>query len=74
MIRRVAPPDDPPARRALSRALDALQALLAALTHRNQLGHDLPAASDRQADAIGFACLGAFVTPLCPTSRASKGQ
>jgi hypothetical protein len=39
-----------PARRALARALDALQALLAALADRDQLGLDLAAAFDREAD------------------------
>ena len=47
-----------PAGGALARALDALQALLAALADRDQLGLDLPAALDRQADRIGLRASG----------------
>ena len=47
-----------PARGALARALDALQALLAALADRDQLGLDLPAALDRQADGVGLRASG----------------
>jgi hypothetical protein len=47
-----------PAGGALPRALDALQALLAALADRDQLGLDLPAALDRQADGIGVVASG----------------
>ena len=39
-------------------SLDALQALLAALADRDQLGLDLPAAFDRQADGIGVGASG----------------
>jgi hypothetical protein len=42
-----------PTRDALARALDALETLLAALADRDQLGLDLAAALDRQADRIG---------------------
>ncbi len=42
-----------PAGGALARALDALQALLAALADRDQLGLDLAPALDRQADGVG---------------------
>ena len=42
----------------LERALDALQALLAALADRHQLGLDLAAALDRQADGIGVGASG----------------
>ena len=45
-----------PARGFAARGLDALQALLAALADRDQLGLDLAAALDRQADGV---CLGA---------------
>jgi hypothetical protein len=38
----------------IARGLDALQALLAALADRDQLGLDLPAALDRQADGIAW--------------------
>jgi hypothetical protein len=48
-----------PARGTIARALDALQALLAALADRDQLGLDLTAALDRQADRVG----------LCPASH-----
>ena len=47
-----------PARGALARALDALQALLAALADRDQLGLDLAAALDRQADGVGLGASG----------------
>jgi hypothetical protein len=47
-----------PARRALARALDALQALLAALADRDQLGLDRPTALDRPADGIGVDASG----------------
>ena len=47
-----------PAGGALARALDALQALLAALADRDQLGLDLPAALDRQADGVGVRTSG----------------
>ena len=47
-----------PARGALARALDALQALLAALADGDQLGLDLPAALDRQADRIRLRASG----------------
>jgi len=47
-----------PTRSALARALDALQALLAALADRDQLGLDLAAALDRQADRIGLRASG----------------
>jgi hypothetical protein len=47
-----------PARGALARALDALQALLAALADRDQLGLDLTAALDRQADRVGLGASG----------------
>ena len=47
-----------PARGALARALDALQALLAALADRDQLGLDLAAALDRQADRVGLRASG----------------
>ena len=47
-----------PARGALARALDALQALLAALADRDQLGLDLPAALDRQADRVCLRASG----------------
>jgi hypothetical protein len=43
-----------PAGGALARALDALQALLAALADRDQLGLDLPAALHRQANRVGM--------------------
>jgi hypothetical protein len=43
---------------AIARRLDALQALLAALADRHQLGLDLPAALDRQADGIGVRASG----------------
>ena len=41
-----------PARGAIARGLDALEALLAALADRDQLGLDLTAALDRQADRV----------------------
>ena len=47
-----------PARGALARALDALQALLAALADRDQLGLDLATAFDRQADRVGLRASG----------------
>ena len=43
-----------PARGTLARALDALQALLAALADRDQLGLDLTAALDRQPNRVGM--------------------
>jgi hypothetical protein len=45
-------------RGAVACALDALQALLAALADRDQLGLDLPAALDRQANRIGGGASG----------------
>jgi hypothetical protein len=42
----------------LTAALDALQALLAALAHRDQLGLDLAAALDCQADGVGLGSPG----------------
>jgi hypothetical protein len=42
-----------PTRGAFARGLDALQALLAALTDRDQLGLELAAALDREADRVG---------------------
>ena len=47
-----------PAGGAIARALDALQALLAALADRDQLGLDLPAALDRQADGVCLRASG----------------
>jgi transposase InsO family protein len=47
-----------PARGTIACALDALQALLAALAHRDQLGLDLAAALDRQADGVGVRASG----------------
>jgi hypothetical protein len=47
-----------PARRAVARSLDALQALLAALADRDQLGLDLAAALDRKTDGIGLSASG----------------
>ena len=47
-----------PARGTIARALDALQALLAALADRDQLGLDLAAALDRQADRVGLGASG----------------
>jgi hypothetical protein len=47
-----------PARGALARALDPLQALLAALADRNELGLDLSDTVDRQADGIGVRASG----------------
>jgi hypothetical protein len=47
-----------PTRGALTRALDALQALLAALADRDQLGLDLAAALDRQGDRVGVGASG----------------
>jgi hypothetical protein len=47
-----------PPRGAIARALDALQALLAALADGDQLGLDLPAALDRQADRVGVGASG----------------
>jgi hypothetical protein len=47
-----------PAGGPIARALDALQALLAALADRDQLGLDLPAALDRQADRVGLGSPG----------------
>jgi ABC-type transporter Mla subunit MlaD len=43
---------------ALARVLDALQALLAALADRHQLGLDLAAALDREADRVGLVASG----------------
>jgi hypothetical protein len=53
------------ARGALARALDALQALLPALADRNQLGLDLAAALDREADGV---CVGASGHPSVPAA------
>jgi lambda family phage tail tape measure protein len=61
-----------PTRRALARALDALQTLLAALADRDQLGLDLPAALDRQADGIGLGACGHFSVHVS-RSRTRKG-
>jgi hypothetical protein len=47
-----------PAGGAVARALDALQALLAALADSDQLGLDLAATLDRQADGIGLGASG----------------
>jgi hypothetical protein len=47
-----------PARSFAARALDALQALLAALADRHQLGLDRAAALDRQADCIRLCASG----------------
>ena len=47
-----------PAGGALARGLDALEALLAALADRDQLGLDLAAALDRQADRVGLRASG----------------
>jgi hypothetical protein len=47
-----------PARGALARALDALQALLAALADRDQLGLDLATPFDRQPDRVGLRASG----------------
>ena len=47
-----------PTQRLIARVLDALQALLAALADRDQLGLDLPAALDREADGIGLRACG----------------
>ena len=47
-----------PARGALARALDALQALLAAVADRDQLGLDLAAALNRQADRVRVGASG----------------
>ena len=46
------------ARGTIARALDALQALLAVLADRDQLGLDLAAALDRQTDGIGVSASG----------------
>jgi hypothetical protein len=47
-----------PARGTLTCPLDALQALLTALADRDQLGLDLPAALDREADRVGLGVSG----------------
>jgi hypothetical protein len=47
-----------PARGAIARGLDALQALLAALANRDRLSLDLAAALDRQTDRIGLGASG----------------
>ena len=47
-----------PARGAIARALDALQALLAALADSHRLGLDLAAALDREADRIRVGASG----------------
>jgi hypothetical protein len=47
-----------PARSLAARHLDALQALLAALAHRDQLGFDLAAALHRQADRVAVRASG----------------
>ena len=47
-----------PAGGTLATSLDALQALLAALADRDQLGLDLAAALDRQADGVGLGASG----------------
>jgi hypothetical protein len=47
-----------PTRRLIARRLDALQALLAALADRDQLGLDLAAALDREADGVGARASG----------------
>ena len=47
-----------PTRGLAARGLDALQALLAALADRDQLGLDLAAALDRQADSVGLGASG----------------
>jgi hypothetical protein len=46
-------------------ALDALQALLAALADRDQLGLDLPAALNRQADRVCLRASGIFQSSCC---------
>jgi hypothetical protein len=47
-----------PARGTVARGLDALEALLAALADRDQLGLDLPAALHRQADCVRLRASG----------------
>jgi hypothetical protein len=43
---------------ALPNAVSTFQALLAALADRHQLGLDLAAAPDREADGLGGGCVG----------------
>jgi hypothetical protein len=61
---------------ALARALDALQALLAALADRNQLGFDLTAALDRQSDGIGVGASGHDLGSLddCASRKRTAGR
>ena len=58
-----------PAGGTLARALDALQALLAALADRDQLGLDLPAALDRQANCIGLGASWPLFSPRVAIRR-----
>ena len=60
-----------PARGALARALDALQALLAALADRDQLGLDLAAALDRETDGVGVGASG-HSSGISRLARASR--
>ncbi len=57
---------------AVARALDPLQALLAALADRDQLGLDLATALDRQADRVGGGASGhGSVCLTCSEGRRS---
>ena len=59
-----------PARGLAARGLDALQALLAALADRDQLGLDLAAALDRQADRVGLRASGHGSVHVSRSARA----
>jgi hypothetical protein len=55
MLARSSPTAEP------ARPVDALQALLAALADRDQLGLDLAAALDREADSVSLGASGHFM-------------
>jgi Flp pilus assembly protein TadB len=54
-------------------ALDALQALLAALADRDQLGLDLPAALNRQADRVCLRASGHLSVQLLRSGAREGG-
>ena len=62
------------ARGELARALDALQTLLTALTDRDQLGLDLTAALDRQADGVIWGASGHGSVCLSKSGAPREGR